>query len=155
MELSRLQLEHYCLKAISLRSNEEAPAATPGTYVNFATAQLGTHVELGLAQLHNGLERHTVTLRVHGGAAEGAVFPYEFEVEYLGFFNGEHLPEESRDDLIAVNGTSMLYGVAREQLLSLTARADKGALLLPSMHFAKLAQQRKDSEPAATARPAQ
>lgn len=153
MEQSRLRLEHYNLQRIVL---EPVPGAKPsplGGYANFAHAKLGSKVALGVISFEDGRVRQTIELSLMGEPKEpGADFPYRFEISYIGIFDGAQLPEEKRDDLVMVNGTSMLYGVARETLMGLTCRCEQGAMLLPSVHFASLAERRakevKDKVPA-------
>ena len=142
MEQSRLRLEHYNLQRVSLQPVDDVEPTPLGAYANFAHAKLGSKVVTGVMTLANDETRHTIELTLTGGPKEpGAAFPYQFEIGYIGIFDGRELPEAQRDNLVMVNGTSMLYGIARETLLGLTTRSEKGAMLLPSVHFAQLAQQ--------------
>ena len=142
MEQSRLRLEHYNLQRVSLQPVDDVEPTPLGAYANFAHAKLGSKVVIGVMTLANDETRHTIELTLTGGPKEpGAAFPYQFEIGYIGIFDGRELPEAQRENLVMVNGTSMLYGIARETLLGLTARSEKGAMMLPSVHFAHLAQQ--------------
>ena len=142
MEQSRLRLEHYNLQRVSLQPVDDVEPTPLGAYANFAHAKLGSKVVSGVMTLANDETRHTIELTLTGGPKEpGAAFPYQFEIGYIGIFDGRELPDAQRENLVMVNGTSMLYGIARETLLGLTTRSEKGAMLLPSVHFAQLAQQ--------------
>lgn len=150
MEVSALQLEHYFVKRLVIQPRAESKAAE-GLYVNFAGARLSTDVTQSFSEFDDGRKRYGIELRVHGGpGGENPDFPYDFEVTYFGFFEAERLPADKREDLVAVNGTSMLFGIAREQLLSLTLRFEQGAMLLPSIHFGKLAKQIRDAAAVST-----
>lgn len=145
MEVSALQLEHYFVKSLTIRPRPEGKAPE-GLYVNFSGARLSTDVTQSFSEFDDGRKRYGIELRVHGGpGAENPEFPYDFEVTYFGYFEAEKLPADLREDLVVVNGTSMLFGIAREQLLNLTLRFEFGPMLLPSIHFGKLAKQIRDA----------
>jgi preprotein translocase subunit SecB len=94
--------------------------------------------------LPNGEMRHTVELKLEAEPnADTPGFPYKLQITLVGVFDGRQLPEEKREALVAVNGASMLYGVAREILLGLTSRAVQGAVMLPTVEFSQLAEQIK------------
>lgn len=143
MEQSRLRLEHYNLQRVSLLPVAGVEPSPLSVYANFDHAKMGSTVTLGVLEMDNGETRQTVELTLKGGPKEGgAPFPYQFEIGYIGIFDGRELPADKRDDLVMVNGTSMLYGIAREVLLGLTARCDMGPMMLPSVQFAQLAEHR-------------
>ena len=142
MEQSRLRLEHYNLQRVSLQPVDGVEPTPLGAYADFAQAKLGSKVVTGVMTLANDETRHTIELTLTGGPKEpGAAFPYQFEIGYIGIFDGRELPEAQRENLVMVNGTSMLYGISRETLLGLTARSERGAMMLPSVNFAQLAHQ--------------
>lgn len=64
-------------------------------------------------------------------------YPYEFHVELFGMFEcaKELPPPLDAERLVGINGTSILYGVAREMLLSITDKGMWGGFLLPTMSF--------------------
>ncbi|MEI6302988.1 MAG: hypothetical protein WCR74_16215 [Betaproteobacteria bacterium] len=67
---------------------------------------------------------------------EGKPTPYGIDIGVVGVFNVlPSLPKEKRQDLVTVNGASILYGVIREIVLLLTSRFSSGALTLPGMNF--------------------
>jgi preprotein translocase subunit SecB len=78
-----------------------------------------------------------VTLRVDFGPAnEKTPSPYEGCVEIVGIFSVDpSWPEEKSEDLVRVNGTSMLYGSIRETILFFTSRSLHGEFLLPTLSF--------------------
>ena len=66
----------------------------------------------------------------------GKQAPYSVAISVLGLFNVlPSLAAEKREDLIVVNGASILYGVIREMTLSLTSRFAAGPFTLPGMNF--------------------
>jgi len=77
----------------------------------------------------------------------GKKAPYDIEVGVIGVFNVlPSLPIEKREDLVTVNGASILYGVIREIVLSLTSRFAEGPLTLPGMNFEDTAPSRQRRE---------
>jgi len=49
------------------------------------------------------------------------------------------------DDIVLVNGTSLLWGAIREQVCNLTARMPLGLATLPTVHFQDLRKQRAEN----------
>jgi preprotein translocase subunit SecB len=84
---------------------------------------------------------------------EKPLFPYRARVCASGIFTCAFPEEEEkRDAIVFVNGTSMLYSMIREQLLTMSGRFGAPAsLMLPTVHFAKLAQQMEERRKAGAA----
>lgn len=61
------------------------------------------------------------------------------------------------EDLVVVNGTSMLWSAIREQVCTLTARMPAGQVMLPTVNFHDLKRQNREQEadktPAAKRKP--
>lgn len=64
-------------------------------------------------------------------------FPYEFKLVIVGAFTcGDELPEGvSKETFVKVNGSSVLYGVAREMIRATTARGPYLDLMVPTISF--------------------
>ena len=144
MRPSKLKLEHYNLISLHVEPVLDAPSPALGTYADLSNIDFGSTVQLGTMDLPNGEARQTVELKLEAEPnADTPGFPYKLQITLVGVFDGRQLPEEKRDALVAVNGASMLYGVAREILLGLTSRAVQGAVMLPTVEFSQLAEQIK------------
>jgi preprotein translocase subunit SecB len=73
-------------------------------------------------------------------------FIYEFEIHVIGFFElVVDLPEDRRQQIIVVNGLSILYGALREMVINLTSRSAFGPLSLPSISFADVLNEVKSA----------
>jgi preprotein translocase subunit SecB len=48
------------------------------------------------------------------------------------------MPEEIRDKIVKTNGTSILYGAAREIIKDMTARGGYRPILIPTASFAEI-----------------
>ncbi|MCC5805579.1 MAG: protein-export chaperone SecB [Opitutales bacterium] len=78
--------------------------------------------------------RLLLRLRLKGDSDERPAYLAEFEI--LGFFRVEDAwPEEKCEDLVAVNGPSLLFGAIREMLLNLTGRMEHGPVNLRTVSF--------------------
>ena len=132
---SRLQLNHYNVVRLRLEPADNQPALSLGQYADFSKANFRSKTSHGQVRLPNGEPRTTVVVRLEGEPQEGQAFPYSFLIELVGLFDGSDLPEEKREALVVANGASLLYGAARELLLTLSMRNMMGGLMLPSVSF--------------------
>lgn len=141
MHKSALQLEHYELAALQLAPVDEFAGNAEGQYPSFDNAEFKSDVEFGQAE--RGSESPNflwgIKLRLRCAPKEGCSFPYRFDVSIVGFLNGTDLKDDNRENLVLVNGTSLLYGALRDEILRLTSRMRHGPLLLPTAQFHSLA----------------
>ena len=90
-----------------------------------------------------------------GGRPEKKGWPeFSLRISHINFWH-LHLSRrgvgfmESETRFVQVNGSSMLYGMAREHIRSLTAAGPWGAIILPTMSFydnKETAQKRRKSD---------
>lgn len=135
MKLSPLQLRHYVLRKVWVEPLERWEPKSEDMYPSAEGLRIDARVDLGATDDEN---RYAIRLTIKANPS-AARFPYRFEMEVEGHF--EVLAGKGRDDkrnLAAVNGTSLLYGVLRENLLALTHRFEHGPALLPTLHFLDL-----------------
>lgn len=128
--------------------------ATPG-YIPDAEGKPrrhGVEMRLGLATVDDDPGLWRVSLDMSHKEADEETPRYRFRLRAIGFFRyvAEEKPEADIAQLIAANGSSILYSSAREYLLLLTSRTPWGQLSLPTMSFADvtLNPEGADSEPA-------
>lgn len=78
----------------------------------------------------------SVFLQIVVNNEEGKQAPYSINISALGRFGfiGNDEPEK-RDDLVVVNGLSILYGTIREMVTSISARMPFGEVCLPGANF--------------------
>lgn len=79
----------------------------------------------------------TTSLLLEFTPPDGDNSPYEFRVGLFGAFRcAKNLPPGlDAEKMVGINGTSVLYGIARELIQSLTEKAFWGGLTLPTMSF--------------------
>ena len=140
MHSSPLQLEHYELAALQISPVDDFVDEGEGRYPSFDNANFESVVDFGEAQRGDEASDSLwgIKLRLRATPKEGRSFPYIFDLSIVGFLNGAKLPDDKRQDLVLVNGTSLLYGALRDEILRLTSRMRHGALLLPTAHFSQL-----------------
>jgi preprotein translocase subunit SecB len=78
-----------------------------------------------------------VILTVSQQPAPERNFPYEFLVTIIGYCHClvEGITDKEKEELVRVNGSSMLYGVVREIIRENTARGPWQPILLPTISF--------------------
>ena len=138
MRPSPIQLRHLIYNKVAVSPNH-SEEESPGRAVGFDFDGVNIRAKVGIAR-KPGQERDPrdflVNLEIRIDSKEGKAAPYDIDVGVVGVF--EVLPSlarEKREDLVTVNGASILYGVIREAVLSLTSRFVGGALTLPGMNF--------------------
>ena len=123
----------------------------PGTVSDGHGVDIGTNVSF--SQMEDDDEpgsRYFLVLRVliENKASEGDVLfsPYLVDVEAGALIRALPGAEElgDVDDLVVVNGTSLLWSSIREQVCNLTARMPAGVLMLPTVNFHDLRRERRD-----------
>jgi len=133
--LSALQLKEHAFTNIRVVAVQGgSPAAEPAL-----------HPTLWFARVANTLNQWRLMLTVKLASADVAKpFLYHLEIQIQGIveMTGEML-EDRREQLALVNGFSILYGAAREMLLTITARCAYGAVSLPTLSFAELVAEAK------------
>lgn len=79
-----------------------------------------------------------VTLKVSQDIIQGKNVPYDFSIEIVGLFDivkiaGFEINDQEK--FVRVNGSSLLFGVAREIIRNNTAAGPYAAVLLPTVNF--------------------
>jgi preprotein translocase subunit SecB len=76
---------------------------------------------------------HRLSLEIRFGGDDRTV-PYRGRVKVVGIF--EVRPDcPDKDEIVRINGGSLLYSAAREFVLSITSRGPNPPLLLPTIRF--------------------
>lgn len=136
MKHSPLQLLRYVVPDVSCSANPTFDSTKP---LEGGTDQLSVNAILNQQNPPENFPGHswTVEMTISQKLKEGQNFPYKFELTLVGFFAcRDGLPPKAEEDrFVRVNGSSMLYGAAREVIRSLTARGPWGELFLPGISF--------------------
>lgn len=153
MKHSPLQLLRYFAPEISCSANLEFDPAKECVNV---LDQLSVNVNVGQQQAPENAPGHSwsVEMKVSQKLKSGQNFPYRFDLSLIGlFFCRDGFPTPADEEqFVQVNGSSMLYGAAREVVRCLTSRGPWGEVLLPTVSFYD-GTPKPHAEPTATARP--
>ena len=137
MKLSPLQLSFYQVMELSVayRSEHDPDKPEPDTICHGMEAYL--HVDRD--QSHESYENTCwhVALRLSFQPLDDDNSRYSFVAGLLGvFFCANETPKGlDAETLVGVNGTSILYGIARDLILTISEKGPWGALTLPTMSF--------------------
>ena len=83
--------------------------------------------------------RYAVTLILEMKAPEDKNTPYSIKMQMFGYFQvPDEMPEELREKMVKTNGSSILYGAAREIIKEMTGRGINRKILFPTVSFAEL-----------------
>lgn len=140
MKMSSLQVKHYHFTAISVVSRAEIDIDKTDfgsdIYPVLDDEILHTSVHLGEPADDGDPHQFALLLEIQYSPEKDSHFPYTFSVTLEGVFIIEHDGDiEERKQLVVCNGAAILYGAARDQLLTLTARQKFGPMMLPSANF--------------------
>jgi preprotein translocase subunit SecB len=138
MRASPIQLLHVIYKRVAVKeySGEKRSQSTAVGF-DFEGVNIKAKVAAGMKKgQRDDPQDFLVDLEVQIENAEGKPTPYDIDIGILGVFKVlPSLPNERREDLVTVNGASILYGAIREIVLTLTSRFAAGAMTLPGMNF--------------------
>lgn len=130
MKLSPLQLEHYFVAESHVTASREFNVAEPA-YVRAEDILVVPEIKPTDQE-----RRWEVTLRVQFTPGPEVNTPYFFTLELVGFFNAdESYLAERLERLVATNGPTILFGIAREVVRNLTGHGPHPPMVLPTASF--------------------
>jgi preprotein translocase subunit SecB len=136
MRSSPLQLLRYFVEDISCNSN---PNYDSEKEFEFLEDQFRVDTTVAPRELDTEHEDHSwmVEMSIRQQIGPNQNFPYDFKVRIVGFFLcGSNLPNDwSPEYFVKVNGSSVLYGVAREIVRATTARGPWSDVIVPTLSF--------------------
>lgn len=128
--LSPLQLKKHVFTEMAV---EAIPTGKPDA---------GSHVQAQVTVAHeegNDLTWKVALTVTFGPSDDAKDTPYRGKAGIVGFFTVSEQWPHSREQLVSVNGPSVLYGAVREMVATLTARCSHGTHTLPTLTFAHMA----------------
>ena len=144
METSPLQLDAYFIDEITAKVNTAFDPTTQ-EYLGQLTVS-----PQHLIRTDDG-DHHQLVLTVTYLPQEGseASLPYYVEITARGFYHweGADLDDDQRNRMLALNGSSILYGLMRAEVAQVTALGQHGTMLLPTVNLLEaFAAQEGDSQ---------
>ena len=86
-----------------------------------------------------------VSLNLEMKVPEGKNAPYAIKMEMFGRFQiSERVPDELREKMVKTNGSSILYGAAREIIKEMTGRGIFRKIQFPTVSFAEIKNNKKE-----------
>ncbi len=131
MKLSPIQLEAYALSDLAYRANQDHK---PDQDTAYRDDDIVVEHKCERTQGDDRLWEASLSLRIQPRAEANA--PFYISLQLSGLVRA--LPELQSDNveqLMRVNGASLLYGVAREVVRQVTALGPFSPLLIPSVTF--------------------
>lgn len=154
MKASPIQLHQLSFRRVSVELNvvdlDEGQRELAAQNLAFDGVLISTHVHfspLGQEDAPGPSFLLTLQVVVNNGAADGGSAskpsPYLVNVEAGAIIRVARGAETLGDieDIVVVNGTSLLWSAIREQVCNLTARMPLGLATLPTVHFQDLRKQ--------------
>jgi preprotein translocase subunit SecB len=132
--IAPLEVLDYHVRAMSFEVNLKCDKNKP-SQLDLEDVEINNE----LVQMKNDKDGYAVILNIDIKAPENKNTPYAIKLEMYGYFKvPQKMPEESRDKIVKTNGTSILYGAAREIIREMTARGGYRPILIPTESFAEL-----------------
>lgn len=137
MKLSPLQLAYYRVVELSVSARLEIDRDQPESHAICDEMQASLEVHHDEDEDSEETSSWTVSLQLEFTPVDDDNSPYEFRVGLFGVFRcAKTLPSGlDAERMVGINGTSVIYGVGRELIHSLTEKSLWGALTLPTMSF--------------------
>ncbi|MCP3722375.1 protein-export chaperone SecB [Paraburkholderia sp. CNPSo 3272] len=151
MQRSPLDLRHYHFNRFELqvRGDRRGPqtSSNSGQYPSFDEVDYSANVQVSAPPDQTSPFQFALKLAlVCQPKSPETQFPYTFNVEAEGFFQVQAEDEDKGRKLLLANGTAVLYGAIREQLLTFSSRFSQGPMLLPTVNFLNLLPKTKAEE---------
>ena len=146
MQLSPLQLLEYTFESFSVNLTPDYDNSRRDPSAVVAPSNMTLESECGIADIQekDAFSDYALKLVLKVAPSEQASAPYSLAVAVRGIFRMHRMNDEKdlpdRKSRALVNGISILYGVAREMVTSVTSRFAYGQMLLPTLNFTQLAQ---------------
>lgn len=156
MQLSPLQLLEYAIDRVEIRAIDgfDNSRRDPLLVMPPEGVRMGSEVGITVLQESEAFSDYGLKFTLTVSAEPPATLPYEVCVAMVGSVRMHGEPDrDKRQTLALVNGVSLLCGAVRDVVASVTSRARYGQMLLPTLNFAKLAEQASASPRPVPARP--
>jgi preprotein translocase subunit SecB len=140
-QASPIRCKSYFANELSVSAN---PKYDPNRPSDLTTEDL--QVENSIVPIGED-ESSIVFLSVEQHAAGVKNAPYNFKIRLMGYFDVmEGVPKQRAEQLLLTNGSSILYGAAREILRDMTSKGPYPPLLLPTLSFFPLLKRKPPIE---------
>lgn len=137
MRPSQLQLLNLLYLGIKITARQPAEGELIDPLFDFNGVQITESLDFSILD-ENKEDPRQFALKFHVALEnkKGKIAPYDVDIAVAGIFSIiSDLPATDREDFVRVNGSAVLYGAIRDQVLTLTSRSVRGPLMLPTVNF--------------------
>lgn len=144
LEAAPLQMRDLTFNKVYIEPNPAFEADARDSASEFDWQDVDIRVWVGLGADEDDTEAEDapagyfvhVELTLLEAPEEGQPAPYQLSVDAYAWFSvSPAVPPEKRQDIVSVNGASLILGAIREQVANITARSRFGMLTLPTLRF--------------------
>ena len=129
--IAHVKLLDYFVKSFSFDTNMKCEKEKPRDLSDVS-------IQNNWRPLKKHKNRYAVFLNLEMRAPEGKNTPYAIKMEMFGYFQvPDEMPEELREKMVKTNGSSILYGAAREIIREMTSRGIFRKIYFPTVSFAR------------------
>ena len=132
------QIQRIYLKDMSL----EQPNS-PAIFLESEQTEIDVSIDVGAAQLADGIYESTVTVTITGKIGEKIAFLAEGK--QAGIFEARNIPEEQIEPLLGIGCPNIIYPYLRANLADLITRAGFPPVHLAEINFELFFQQRVEA----------
>ncbi len=140
--MADIKFEDYIIESMSSEANYQYDIDEMHSY----ESKLGLDI-----QVKKKIDEPSYMIKLDINANEDAesfsVNPYRIHILICGFFSfGEDVQVNEMKKLVHLNGTAMLYGIARGFVSQITANGPHGPFLLPSVNLLEYFRNRQETK---------
>ena len=133
MKPAPISLLEYFATDLSFSANPNFAADRP---TEIKEGEFDVDIRLQPAAKAPAEHRWQLTLEIKHQAAPETNFPYAFRMVLVGFFTAAAtVKPEDEERTVKIHGASVLYGMAREIVRSVTGRGPHRPVMLPTVSF--------------------
>lgn len=142
--ISPLRLENCFTEELTVKTN---PSFAPGVEKK-KEGKLQCEVELAGNKNDPSKFRVGLSVSVEPSMEYPALDPYLIQVKITGVFgfSGDLPSEETMHRMVSLNGSSILYGIARGLVIEVTGNGRWGKYILPAVNFVQLLEQQSQKQ---------
>jgi len=138
--ISPLQLNHFFTEELVVEGN---PSYVPKGE-NRNDGKYECQVEVGRATTVSGRYQVKLLVTVDPSPKAPALDPYRIRIRLVGWFGfSKGIPEETMNHMANLNGSSILFGLARGLVAQVTGTGRHGGYLLPTVNFVEMFKEKK------------
>lgn len=145
--ISPMQLNNYFVEEISIKENP-AFDSSPDVERHIGTINCALNFAKGIDVADHFKVQMIVS--VEPSTIPPALDPYQISLTVVGFFSfppgTSQMSDFDKDKLVSLNGSSILFGLARGLVAQATGIGQYGKYLLPPVNFLELWQKKQSTE---------